>query len=318
MFAIVLSLGAALAWGSSDFLGGLKSRTLPLLTVLLISQATALILLVISLLVRAEGPPDAAALGQAAAAGLGEMVGIIALYRGLSVGTMSIVAPVASAAPAVPLLAGLVTGSLPGTVQFIGLGLALIGLVITSYRPGGGGNAESRDDGSVTCRGGVSTHVAGGAETRQDGRAGARQNGGAEARVAPSIMYGLLAALGFGSFFVLMGGAGEHDVGWALLMARLTSVTVIASIALIARHRVSAPKDALPALVAVGVLMVAADAQYTLATTLGLVSIAAVLGSLHTVVTMALARIVLKERLERPQKVGVTTALVGVLTLSAA
>lgn len=279
MLAIILALGASLAWGTSDFLGGLKSRSVPLLSVLLVSQAVILVLLTGLAIVRGEGPPDAGFLGWAAAAGLGETLGIAALYRGLAVGTMSIVAPVAAMAPAVPLIAGLVTGEVPGTVQFAGLALALVGLVVTSYRTAGTGTA---------------------------------------AKPLPSILYGLLAALGFGCFFFTMDAASEGDVGWALLVARIASVTAIGAVVVVTRQRVKVPKSTLPVIALIGVLIVTADSLYATASTLGLASIAAVLGSLHTIVTIALARIVLNEQLERTQQIGIATSLLGVLAISAA
>lgn len=278
MLAIVLALGAALGWGTSDFLGGLKSRTLPLLSVLLISQTTALTLLAVTLLVRGAGPPDGASLASAAGAGIAETIAIAALYRGLAVGTMSLVAPVAALAPVFPLLAGLAIGEVPGPLQFAGLGLALLGLVATSWTP-------RRDD--------------------------------TDPRVLPSVLYGLLAALGFGAFFFAMDAASEGDVGWALLTSRLTAVTAIAALTAARRRRPGVPRRDVPHLALIGVLIVAADALYAIASTQGLVSIAAVLGSLHTMVTIALAWLFLHERLRRPQQAGIALALAGVLAISA-
>ncbi|RKS79448.1 putative membrane protein [Actinomadura pelletieri DSM 43383] len=280
MIAIVLALGAALGWGASDFLGGLKSRAAPLLTVLLISQSAALVLVTVLVTVRGAGPPGMGSLGQAAASGLAETVGVAALYRGLAVGRMSVVAPIAATAPVVPLLAGLATGEVPGTIQFGGLALALLGLVITSRRAGGEQDATSR--------------------------------------ALPSVLYGLLAALGFGAFFFAMDGASKGDVGWALLTARLTATAAVATVVVLSRHRVAVSRTDLPAVASIGVLIVTADTLYATASTHGLVSVVAVLGSLHTVVTMVLARVFLKERLARPQHVGIATSLLGVLTISAA
>ncbi|MEV0589469.1 DMT family transporter [Nonomuraea sp. NPDC050310] len=275
---MALALGAGLGWGASDFLGGLKSRSRPLPSVLLISQATALVLLAIVTVVRGVGPPDVAFLAQAVIAGLGETVGIAALYRGLAVGTMSIVAPVAALAPVIPLIAGLAAGQAPGARQGAGLMLATLGLIIASRGPAiGAGN-----------------------------------------RPWASILYGLLAALGFGAFFLTMASAGLADTGWALLTARLTTVLVITSVIVLTRHRVAVRRNDLPVLAVIGVLIVAADAQYAWASMLGPVSVAAVLGSLHTVVTIMLARIVLKERLTRSQAIGIGVVLAGVLTLSLA
>ncbi|MEU8901619.1 DMT family transporter [Nocardia sp. NPDC048505] len=278
MIAIALALGAALGWGTSDFLGGRASRRAPLLTVLLISQTTALVLVAGFALVRGGGLPGPGALGYAALAGLAETAAVAALYRGLAVGSISIVAAVASTAPAVPLLAGLLAGEVPGAIQSAGLAIALGGLVIASYQS---------------------------------------DRGGAGGRVLPSVGFGLLAAVGFGTFFLAMDTASSGSVGWALLTARLTAVAVIGGVVLALRHRVTVAAKDIPSIVVIGVLIVTADALYATASTLGMVGIVAVLGALHTLVTMALARIFLRERLARPQQLGVGAAIAGVLAIAA-
>ena len=117
MLTLTLALEASFAYGISDFLGGLTSRSVAFLPVLLVSQGTALILLSIIVISRGEGPPDGAFLLYAAIAGLSETVGVAALYRGLAVGVMSIVAPMAAAAPVVPVVVGIVLGEFPTPIQ---------------------------------------------------------------------------------------------------------------------------------------------------------------------------------------------------------
>jgi drug/metabolite transporter (DMT)-like permease len=277
MLAIALALGAALGWGVSDFLGGLKSRSVPVVVVLLISQTAALGLLTVIVIARGAGPPDAASLAWAVAAGLSEMVGVAALYRGLAVGTMSIVAPIAATAPVVPLVAGLLAGEVPGPFQTAGIALAIVGIVITSRQP----------------------------------------NTAAASRVGPSILYGLLAALGFGLFFTTMDAASEGDIGWALLLARFASLAVIATVAVVRRSRPVVRRTELPAIAVIGALIVAADAMYATASTLGLLGIVAVLGSFHSIVTIVLARIVLKEHLHLSQRIGVALTITAALAISA-
>lgn len=283
MLAIALAAAASVGWGVSDFLGGLKSRRLPLLAVLLISQVTALVVLAIIVAVRALPPPDGSALTYAALAGAGEVIGIAAVYRGLSVGLMSVVAPVAALAPAVPLLVGLAAGEIPGPLQTAGLVLAALGVAISSLRRGADQLTTSR--------------------------------------LAPSIGYGLLGALGFGTFFLAMGRASRIDIPWSLFTSRATAVAVLAVVASIVvvtsgHSRLSVPRGELPGIAVIGILIVAADSSYAMASTLGLVSIAAAVGALHPLVTIGLARVPLQEPLGRPQWIGIVTALVGVAAIS--
>lgn len=277
MTAALLALGAALSWGLSDFLGGLKSRSSATVVVLLVSQVTALCVLTVTVAVRGLPAPDGRFLPIAALAGVGEVVGIAALYRGLAVGRMTVVAPVAATAPVLPLLVGLVSGEVPGPLAGVGLVLAITGVVVTS--------------------------------TRADTTAG-------PARLAPSVGYGLLSAAGFGLFFLTMDSASEGDVPWALLTARLAAVLAVGAAAALTSRRRLRRRD-LPAMALIGLLIVTADTLYATATTMGLLGVAAVLGSLHTVVTIALASLTLDERLGRAQRIGVATALLGVLTIAA-
>ncbi len=67
----------------------------------------------------------------------------------------------------------------------------------------------------------------------------------------------------------------------------------------------------------VGITILAADALYAVATTLGLLSVVAVLSSLYPVVTIALARLYLHERLTRVQLAGIAVTLCGAAIVSA-
>jgi drug/metabolite transporter (DMT)-like permease len=279
VLAIALALGSSLVYGVSDFLGGLKSRSLPLLSVLLVSQGSALALLAINVVGRGDGPPDGTFLLYGAIAGLCEAVAIAAFYRGLAIGVMSIVSPIAATAPMVPVLAAAFLGELPSRGQAAGIALALGGIAVISLEPGG--RRESRE-------------------------------------VGPSVLFGLLTALGFGGFLVAMDAASEGGVAWALLMARLTAVTAFVTVFLVTRARLNVKPAEVPVLVLIGVLIIGADAMYANASTEGLLSVVAVLSSLYPVVTIALARIYLHERLQRHQQVGAAASLTGAVVISAA
>lgn len=280
MLAVILAVGAALGWGTADFLGGLKSRSVAMLAVLLVTQTTALLLLIVVVAAFGEPLPEPRFLSYAAAAGLAEGLGVAALYRGLAVGTMSLVAPVASVAPAVPLVAGLLLGEVPGAIQVVGLVLAVIGVVLTSCRE--------------------------------------RLPGRGQRKVASSTLYGLLSAAGFGVFFVALDAASEASIPWALFVARLSAVLALFLFALSGRFSLVPRRADLPLLLLIGVLIVAADAMYATATTLGLLGIVAVLGALHTVVTIGLARLFLRERIARWQQFGIAACIAGVLIISGA
>jgi drug/metabolite transporter (DMT)-like permease len=127
MAAVLLALAASASWGVSDFLGGLKTRAAPVLTVLSVSQPAGLVLLGAIVLVRWQAPPHGLPILWAVLAGIGGAIGIGALYQGLAVGSMGIVAPITSTSPLIPLTVGLARGERPGSIQLVGIGVALAG-----------------------------------------------------------------------------------------------------------------------------------------------------------------------------------------------
>jgi len=299
VLAIALALGSSLVYGVSDFLGGLKSKSLPLLWVLLISQGSALALLALIVPASAGDPPSSEYLAFAVLAGLSEAVGVAALYRGLAVGVMSIVAPVAATAPVVPVVVAIFLGELPGPIQGFGIVLALAGIAIISRGSGPG------EQPAVRCPPG-----------EFPGAAAGRPRVSPE--VATSILFGLLTALGFGGFLVGMDAASEGSVPWALLVARLTSVATFATAYLVTRPQLTVRRSELPVLALIGFLVIGADSLYAVASTEGLLSVVVVLSSLYPAVTIALARVYLDERLQRLQQVGVAAALGGAVAIAAA
>ncbi|HEY1368429.1 MAG TPA: DMT family transporter [Gaiellaceae bacterium] len=131
MIAAALALAASVVWGFGDFVGGVKARALPALEVMAYSQPFGLVLLVIAVAARGEGPPGAAVLWACLAALLGT-IGLAAFYRGLATGAMSVVAPIAGAAAVIPIAIGLASGEHPGALAELGFVLAIGGVALTS------------------------------------------------------------------------------------------------------------------------------------------------------------------------------------------
>jgi drug/metabolite transporter (DMT)-like permease len=138
MKAIGLALGASLTWGVADFFGPLKGRTYGALRVLFYVQLGGLIAIAAVVAVRSRGPADSAAL-LAIPAAISGTLGLYAYYRGMAVGAMSIVAPIAGISAVVPVTFGIVTGERPSSWQLLGIAAALGGVFLASREPGRGG-----------------------------------------------------------------------------------------------------------------------------------------------------------------------------------
>ncbi len=281
MLAVALAVGSAVSWGLADFLGGLQSRRLAVLSVLLASQGTGLLVAAALVIGTGEPTPELGDLLPAILAGAAGAAALGAFYAGLAIGTMSIVAPISATGAALPVIAGIATGDRPGALALAGIAAAIAGVVLASR--------EAHDD----------------------------ERRAADAR--RGVLLALVAAAGFGAALVAFDAAAEHGVAWTLLASRCTSVPLIALAIVLARpgtSRKPGPAD-LPTLALVGVLDVGANGLYALAATQGLLSVVGVLGSLYPVATVVLARAVLGERVRRTQEAGIVLALGGVGLIAA-
>jgi drug/metabolite transporter (DMT)-like permease len=259
-------------------MGGLQSRRMPVLTVLLVSQPLGLLLvLALALAVGGELPPRgpmAAAVG----GGVAGAIGLGCFFAAMARGPMSIVAPIASLGAVVPVGVGLARGEQPAALQIAGLAVALAGIALAVR--------EAEHPGAIDVPG-------------------------------RSVALAALAGLGFGLFFTGLDAAASHDAIWAAVGGRTGGSAAIGLAALAVPAAVQLPRVALPALLAIAVLDTLANVLFAAATREGLLSLVSVAGSLYPVTTIVLARVVLAERLVRLQKVGVGLALGGVAMIAA-
>ena len=137
LLGIVFGLASAVSWGAGDFSGGLASRRANVYGVVMLSQWTGLALLAGLALLLAEPLPPTADMLWAAGAGLAGGLALAALYRGLAVGRMGVVAPVSAVvSAAVPVLFGLYAEGLPGVPQLLGFALAFVAVWFVSRADG--------------------------------------------------------------------------------------------------------------------------------------------------------------------------------------
>lgn len=137
------------------------------------------------------------------------------------------------------------------------------------------------------------------------------------AESARAVLLAGMAGACFGGMYILMAEGSRIDPLMTMTGMRVTTVSIFAVILLRARSVGGARPADLPALAAVGLFDALANVTYGFATTMGLLSTVAVLGSLYPVVTAVLAAVFLHERLKPVQYAGVVAALAGVLMISA-
>jgi drug/metabolite transporter (DMT)-like permease len=137
-----------------------------------------------------------------------------------------------------------------------------------------------------------------------------------EAGWAPVLLAGASAVFLGTSLVAIAQGSGSSVV-MTMTVMRITTVSLMALALLVARRPVSVSRAEVPAFAAVGLMDVAANLAFGLASTLGLLSLVSVFGSLYPVATILLARFVDHERLRPIQQGGVALALLGVAAISA-
>ena len=274
----ILALGSAVFYGAGDFTGGLTTRRAGIIPVVVLSQFSGLALLALLLPLLPHASPTLVDFQWGAAAGLTGGIGVALLYRALAIGTMSVVAPVtAVCAVAIPVVYALLRGERPLPIALWGIALGIVSIVLVSKQSAG---------------------------TPESGKG--RHTGVGTA---------LASGVAIGLFFITFAQSGSNAGMWPLLAARVISVSLFSGIALAAGKSLRMSWPVLRLVILAGILDMAANALYVLATRNGPLSIVVTLSSLYPASTVLLARIVLQERLSRWQVTGVAAALTAVVLI---
>jgi drug/metabolite transporter (DMT)-like permease len=290
--AAIFALSAAVAYGVGDFLGGVAARRESPSAVVLWSHIVGLGMLVaVAPLIGGEPTPRGFAAG--AAAGILGGAGVALFYKGLAVGSMSVVAPIVGLlSAAVPVVAGLASGERPSAAAGLGIALALGAVVLISR--------EAAPDGT------------GAAAPAAPAAPGAHRR-----RQIEALGLAVAAGLAFGLFFVAISHAGDDTGVWPLVGARVASVSLFALLGAAKVTSAAPPRGAAAAAVGCGLLDAGANVLYVLALGHGLLSVVAVLTALYPAGTVVLARYVLGEHLTPVQRTGLGLAAVAAVLIAA-
>lgn len=279
MAASLLALLASLSWGTADFWAGLESRKTTVWTAALIGQGVAALVLVVLLTMVAPQTPPAAALVPAVIGGVAGGAGALLQYRALALLDMSVASPIVAGAALVPVLWGLARGEQPGPLQIAGVAMTLAGIVLISRGP-------PRD----------------------------------ESRPRRADRTGLLMAVGsavtLGLFLVALDYGESAGPLWTVTIVRTVAWITLALAAVGARAAVWPRGRALWILCVVGLLIATANISFATATTMGYLSIVAVLGWLNPAVTIVWARAVLHERLRPLQVAAAVLVFAGIVCIT--
>jgi drug/metabolite transporter (DMT)-like permease len=278
MFAVVLALASSLSYAAGDVLAGSQTRRTSLWTVIIFSQLAGLSLMALVVLVRGHALPEEVLL-PSLAAGLLSVVAIAASFQALAIGVMSIIGPIFTLGAAVPVIVGLASGERPSAWQLAGIAIALGGVILASREKSAGEHHQA------TSR--------------------------------ASILLAVLCAASYGFVMVLYAHGAQSDPYWSLLLGRSTAMIVFALAFAVMRPGLKLTRATAVPVLAVGVFETGGITLFSVASTLGYLSIVAVLSSVYPVFLALLAYVFVHERLSRTQQLGIASALVGVAVIAA-
>jgi drug/metabolite transporter (DMT)-like permease len=278
MLVIALAVTAAVVYGVSDFFGGVAARRLTTLRSTLIAYACATVAILVAWPFAAGVVTPGAALA-GSVAGVFAIGGFLAFYAALSIGPISVLSPlIAVLSSLVPVVVAVIAGETLSTLAVIAIVVAVLAAALISV--------QHRDS---------ATRVS-----------------------ARSLSLALAAGIGLGLSVAALDFA---PAGSALVPAVFEIVVGLVIVAIIvAVVRPERPTGALGrgrvAAVVGGVLLGVSNSLIVLALAAGELAIVSVLVGLYPVSTVILAAVVLRERMSRPQVVGVILAVAASVLLA--
>jgi uncharacterized membrane protein len=283
MVAILGGLGAAMSWAIATLASSRSSRMIGAPSVLGWVMAVGLVAAIVPAMLATPVALDALKVVELVTLGLSHNLGLLLAYRALSIGQVSIVAPITATEGAAAALISVVLGETLGIETAVILAVIAIGVVFAA--------AERAAD-------------------KPASQVSNEQN-------RKAALYALAAAVVFSVGLVLGGKLGAAGVppAWVIVASRTVGVMIIVlPLVLLGRFRITRP--ALPLVVLSGLLEAIGSAVYVIAASHG-VAVAAVLSSQFAAFAAIGGFLLFGERLQRLQLVGVVVIAIGITTLSA-
>ena len=291
MLAVLLALGAAAGYGSSDFTAGLAARRASVVRVTVLAEVTSVAVLLCVIPFVSSQAPSLTSVLWGIGAGASGVTGAMALYLGFRHAAFSVASSVSAVGTAAfSVLAGLALGERPGALSLAGIALALPAIVTVS--------TPARKPGPP-------------------GQPGQQRFRAATGRHAAGVGLGLAAGAGFGLFFIGLNEAGSGTDLWPIVVSQLAALVTVICVATATRDLRLPPAGARRLSVLTGTIGAAGTAMFFLATHHGLLAVTAVITSLYPAETILLARLVSGERLTAVRIIGLCLAGASVALIAA-
>ncbi|TFV71568.1 DMT family transporter [Blastococcus sp. CT_GayMR19] len=283
MTAVVLGLVTALFFGVASYLGPVLSRTNTPSAVLAVGQAAAVAAAAVLLLAQDAPDPTSRTLVLGLLAGVANGVALTAMFEAARFLPISVMAPIGATGGGVPVVVALALGERPHVLQLVGIPVAMIGVVLVAAGSSGGSLMRNLT-------------------------------------AVPSVGLWLAAtwAVSYGVFLSLFAEASDGGgQPWALFSSRVSLLATALVLPLARRTSLRLPWRMVPLVALNGLLILAGVATFGWAAAIGPVSVVSVLATLSPVITVAMAVLLLRERLGGRQRIGLAAAIVGVVLLAA-
>ena len=274
---VLSALSSALCFGVADYMGGRASKSHPALVVTLLGQSAALVALFLVAWGSGVPVPGVSDWAWGGAAGIAGSTGLIAFYRAMGSGYMTVAAPVSAVITgAIPIGIGLLQGERPGVLALVGMPIALVAVVLVSDVLG------------------------------PDHRRAPRW----------VVLLAAVSGAVFGSLFVMLDQTSGTSGAWPVVAMRAASVPYMVLVVTLSRTNPRVPSQALPIVLVSGVLDSLANALFLFATRQGLMSVVAVILALYPASTLLLAVRVDREKIHGSQAVGLAMAATALVLVA--
>jgi drug/metabolite transporter (DMT)-like permease len=277
LISVLFGLASALSWGGGDFVGGLASRKTGAYRAVLYAEAFGLLLLFGAAVFLPEPMLSGQKILLASSAGAIGSLGLLILYQAMTTGKMSIAMPVSAfLAAALPVIVGAVIEGFPSLTKFAGFACGLVAIWMVA-----------QDAGEKT-----------------------------QLMRLSDLRLPLFAGFCFGLYFIIMHQASDETILWPMIASRSGGTLILLVFVLARRESWRVTSSAWPLIALNAVLDIGGNAFYILAGQTGRLDVAAVLGSLYPGATVILAGLILKEKINLLQKLGILAALAAIVLMT--